>query len=121
MGKLTEHSNNFEQDINSTGIDNQEQKFKKFVFQIYPENIHYIESLPYQKKHDLINHLIKSYRKKEYSAYEEVQGFSNVKKTIVIILALIIGIPLFLYIANISLILTKNSYMDMQKKFEKLF
>jgi phospholipid N-methyltransferase len=104
-------------------LDNEDivRKNKKFVFQIYPENIKFIESFSYQEKHDFINQLISEYRESKIFALEQEKLHSKAKNLLIIILAVIIGIPLLLYIINVSLDLTKASYYDMQTKFEKLF
>lgn len=97
------------------------QKTKKFVFQIYPENIKYIESLSYQEKQDLINTLIMNYKLYQSKEDQTESVLGNIKKIIMNILIIIIGIPLLLYLFNVSLDLTKSNYLEMQRKFEKLF
>ena len=114
MAKLVEYSKKFgNQDI--------VEKPKKFVFQIFPENIDYIESLTYQEKQDFINGLISEYRDRENKYYQDEADYSRLKKIIIYALSIIVGIPLLLIMINFSLDITKNSYLDMQRKFEKLY
>ena len=94
---------------------------KKFVFQLYPENAKYIESLSYQEKQDLVNGLITRHigEKRGEQKKEDLAGW--IKKVVIASLLILVGIPLLLYLANVSLHFTKNSYSDMQNNFEKLF
>ncbi|MFH0703032.1 MAG: hypothetical protein V2B14_05790 [bacterium] len=101
--------------------ENTIQNPKKFVFKIYPENIKYIESLSYQEKQDFINILIKNHRENKHLNYESSQFIKNFVKVIALVIFIIIGIPLLLFLINASLNMTKSSYMDMQRNFEKLF
>jgi len=96
-------------------------KPKKFVFQIYPENIGYIDSLSYEEKHVLINQLISDYRenslKKNFSHTKNKKYSKLIISTVVILLM----IPVILLIINISLKLTNSNYRIYQGNFEKLF
>ena len=114
MAKLVEYSKKFS---NQDLVD----KPKKFVFQIYPENVDYVESMSYQEKQDFVNGLIQEYRDKENVYYQDEADYSRLKKIIIYALSVLVGIPLLLIMINFSLDITKNSYVDMQKKFEKLY
>jgi len=120
--KLTESSNNFKvKKSKYFSEDDIVQGPKKFVFQIYPENVKFIESLSYQEKQDLINHLISESRNEINEKYKYKQHFNWVKKAIITVILILIGIPLLFYLASISLNVTKTNYSEMQSNFEKLF
>ena len=122
MKKLTESSNNFKvKKSKYFSEDDIVQGPKKFVFQIYPENVKFIESLSYQEKQDLINHLISESRNEINEKYKYKQHFNWVKKAIITVILILIGIPLLFYLASISLNVTKTNYSEMQSNFEKLF
>jgi hypothetical protein len=104
-------------DINSDKPHN----IKKFVFQVYDDNIDYVENLSFQDKNDLINTLISNYIVESSESKASKKQFKSIKKSVFIILALIIGIPLIIYMAAVSLHMTKESYLYMQHNFEKLF
>lgn len=106
---------------NSNLTDSETQKTKKFVFQVYSDNIDFVETLSYQDKNDLVNQLLSDYR--SASSYnEKVDNKINLtKKAVIIFLAVVLGIPLILYLTSISLHLTKSSYVEMQNNFQKLF
>lgn len=121
MEKLTESFKNFDTKPKYFSDDDILHGPKKFVFQIYPENIKFIESLSYQEKQDFINHLISESRR-EITGERTYNGYFRwFKKILGFTLAVLIGIPLLLYMANISLDLTKSNYSEMQRNFEKLF
>lgn len=109
-----------EQNIESRG-EMSPNRHKKFVVVIYPENVDFMEQLSYEEKNDLINELIIEYRteeklsKKSYFELEKLRN--NMKKTVLIIVA----IPLIIALLSVSLYLTKNSYVNMQRNFESLF
>jgi hypothetical protein len=94
---------------------------KKFVFQIDPENIKFIESLSYQDKQDLINYLITKSRSEINEEYKYSQLIRRIKKGFIYFILVAIGLPLFFYLASYSLELTKANYSEMQRNFEKLF
>jgi len=94
---------------------------KKFVFQIHPENVKFIESLSYQEKQDFINHLIAQSREEINEEYKHKEYFKWIKKAFTIAMTILIGIPMLFYFTNISLKATKTNYSEMQKNFEKLF
>ncbi|OGH95681.1 MAG: hypothetical protein A2104_05920 [Candidatus Melainabacteria bacterium GWF2_32_7] len=119
---MTESSNNFKvKKSKYFSEDDIVQGPKKFVFQIYPENVKFIESLSYQEKQDLINHLISESRNEINEKYKYKQHFNWVKKAIITVILILIGIPLLFYLASISLNVTKTNYSEMQSNFEKLF
>ncbi|MEI8389628.1 MAG: hypothetical protein WCG23_07045 [bacterium] len=106
---------------NSDSINNETEKSKKFVFQLYDENIDFVESLSYQEKNDILNQLLNDYRLSNIYGKKLVKKASNIKKSVIIFFAVIIGIPLILYLISLSLNLTKSSYTQMQNNFSKLF
>jgi len=101
--------------------DSETQKSKKFVFQVYPDNIEFIETLSYQEKNDLVNQLFDDYRISSIINKKFNRSISIAKKSVIIFFACVIGIPLILYLTSVSLDFTKYSYSEMQKNFEKLF
>jgi len=101
-------------------IKNPIQKSKKFVFQIYPENIDYIESLSHEEKQYIINYLIQLHRDNQLHNYKIEKEGRTLKKIIFIIVCILIGVPLLFFLIGISLDLTRSSYYSMQKNFEKL-
>ncbi len=122
MKKLTESSNNFKvKKSKYFSEDDIVQGPKKFVFQIYPENVKFIETLSYQEKQDFINHLISESRNEINEKYKYKQHFNWVKNAIIIVVLILVGIPLLFYLASISLNVTKTNYSEMQSNFEKLF
>ena len=98
-----------------------ENKSKKFVFVIKPENVKFIESLSYQDKQDIVNQLISKYRNNEQHNSQSNEETLWLKKFIAFATAIIIGIPLLLILLSYSLNLTKNSYLYMQTNFEKVY
>ncbi len=101
--------------------EKQPQKIKKFVIQVYDENISFIESLSSEKKNLLINNLIESYRTESFKVEKKKSVNNKFKKIIILTFLLILGIPLFVMFVNFSLEATLNSYSHMEKNFEKLF
>lgn len=96
-------------------------KTKKFVFHLYGENVDFIDSLPLDKKDELINELLRTYKAGYNTSKQEKYVLNFVKKAALIVLLVIIGTPILMKIVNISLIATLNSYGEMQRNFEKLF
>ena len=122
MEKLAEYFKNFEKQKTYLGnIQENEEKPKKFVFQIYPENIDYVDSLSYEEKHDLINQLLTNYREGFYTEDNSETKTQKLTKTLTVIIILLIAIPVLLFFLNISLDMTKNNYRIFQGNFEKLF
>jgi len=107
--------------FNNYDSENKVQSTKKFVFQIYSDNIEFIETLSYQEKNDLINYLVSEYQVSSNSNKKFNSGFNLAGKITLIILAFAVGIPLLFYILGVSFDLTKASYYSMQQNFEKLF
>jgi len=119
---LAEYFKNFERQKTYSGnIQETEEKPKKFVFQIYPENIDYIDSLSYEEKHDLVNQLLTNYREGLYTKDDFQTGKQKLIKSIINFILLIIIIPILFYFLNVSLNVTKNNYRIFQGNFEKLF
>jgi len=112
---LTEYQENF------STTDSETQKSKKFVFRLYSDNIDFVETLSYQEKNDLVNQLLDDYRGAAIYNKKVNKNISLTKKAVIIFLAIVVGIPLLIYLTSISLDLTKSSYTEMQKNFEKLF
>jgi len=101
--------------------DSETQRAKKFVFQVYSDNIDFVESLSYQEKNDLVNQLLNDYQVSSVINHKFNKSVNLAKKSVIIFLAVVLGIPLILYLASISLHFTKSSYSEMQTNFEKLF
>lgn len=99
----------------------EKKKPKKFVFQINSENVSFIESLSYQDKHYLINQLISGYQNNESSNNQVKNESLWLKKFIAFAVVIVIGVPLLLLLLSFSLTQTKNSYLYMQKNFEKVY
>lgn len=118
---MAENSENFKNIQKRFDKDDLIQNPKKFVFQIAPENVEYVESLEYYEKQELINYLISLY--KNGLLENEQKKISNllIKKIIIITIAILLGIPLLFYLVNMSFSLTKSSYTDMQSNFQRLF
>jgi hypothetical protein len=112
---LTEYQENF------STTDSKTQKSKKFVFRLYSDNIDFVETLSYQEKNDLVNQLLDDYRGAAIYNKKVTKNISLTKKAVIIFLAIVVGIPLLIYLTSLSLDLTKSSYTEMQKNFEKLF
>ncbi len=94
---------------------------KKFVFQLYDENIDFLELMPSGQKNNLINRLIYNYRAEDAQEKKRI-NFRNLCKKIAITVALVlIGLPLLVFLVNFSFEVTLNSYSEMEKNFEKLF
>ena len=108
-----------QEDFNLTA--NETHKSKKFVFQVYSDNVDFIESLSYQEKNDLANQLFNDYRISSVINQKFNRSINIAKKSVAIFLAVVIGIPLLIYLVSISLDFTKSSYFKMQQNFEKLF
>ena len=106
---------------NFNTVDSETQRAKKFVFQVYSDNIDFVETLSYQEKNDLVNKLLNDYQVSSVINHKFNKSVNLAKKSVIIFLAIVLGIPLILYLASISLNLTKSSYVDMQTNFEKLF
>ena len=102
-------------------LSEQIQTPKKFVFQIYPENIDYIESLPYRKKNNLINQLLDNYKFYSIEKKKNDDLINLLKKIAITLLLIVICIPLLIMLVNFSFEVTKNSYSKMERNFEKLF
>ena len=69
---------------NSESINNETEKSKKFVFQLYDENIDFVERLSYQEKNDILNHLLNDYRISNIYGKKLVKKASNIKKSFII-------------------------------------
>lgn len=110
-----------EEKENMNILETEAQTSKKFVFQVYPNNVEFVETLSYQEKNDLINYLLNDY--KNYSVYKQKysKDVDFIKKIVAVVLAIIVGVPLLVYLAGVSFELTNHSYENMQKNFEKLF
>jgi hypothetical protein len=114
MPEFTDNSQNSEEGARG-------RKTKKFVFQLYGENVDFIESMGMDRKNQLINELVQGY-KTGYDATAKSNNFlKQVKKVAIIILAVIVGTPLLIKVVNFSIVSTLNSYSEMQRNFEKLF
>jgi len=98
-----------------------EQLSKKFVFTVKEDNVSFVEGLSYEKKNDLINKLLKQHRSQTFQTMENKDFFNKVKKTVIIILAILVGIPLSIATINFLYDSTVNSYAQMEKNFERLF
>lgn len=118
---MLKNSENYHNQEHFSGSDAEIPKTKKFVFQIEPENINFVEGLSYQEKNDLVNYLLANYKLSSYYNRKKGENIKFAKKAAWIFLAVAVGIPLIIYISSISLKMTKHSYVDMQKNFEKLF
>jgi hypothetical protein len=120
--KLAEYFKNFEKQRTYVGnVQETEDKPKKFVFQVYPENIDYVESLSYEEKNDLINHLLTNYKEGRYNENAFYDRAVILKYVSIIIITLILLVPIFIYFLNISLNMTESNYKIYQSGFEKLF
>ncbi len=97
------------------------KKAKKFVFQIYDENIDFIEALTYERKNSLINSLINDYKVVDINNRKNKAVINGFKTLLILTLSIIICVPLLIFITNFSLKMTLNSYAEMQRNFEKLF
>jgi hypothetical protein len=118
---LAEYFKNFEKQNAYSGNIQEEEKPKKFVFQIYPENIDYVDSLSYEEKHELINQLLSNYRESFYPNNRPQINTERLTKTVTAIVIFSIAIPLFLFLLNVSLDITRSNYRIFQGNFEKLF
>ena len=99
----------------------EEYETKKFVFQIYDENIDFIETLPLNQKNTLINQLIYDYRVEDIKNKKSNELIKFYKRIAATVLLVVIGMPLFLMLITFSLKVTLNSYSQMQNNFQKLF
>jgi hypothetical protein len=96
-------------------------KAKKFVFHLYGDNVDFIDSLPMDRKNQLINELVHGYKTGYDASVKSNNLFKQVKKVIFIVLLVIVAIPLLIKLVNFSVESTLNSYGEMQRNFEKLF
>lgn len=97
------------------------QEAKKFVFQVYGENIELIDSLSAENKNNLINKLLYDYRFKVNENKKNLEKINFWKKIVITVLIAIIGVPLFLMLVNFSFDKTLNSYSKMEQNFQKVF
>lgn len=98
-----------------------ERNFKKFVINVYDDNIEFVDNLSSKEKNDIINQLLAEYQIKNTKSKKLNKIKNEVISYTLIFLALVIGIPLLIKLTAISIKLTKSSYTEMQKNFEKLF
>jgi len=118
---VLKNSENLNEQESLNYMDTEVQKSKKFVFQVYSDNVEFIESLSYQEKNDLINKLLDDYNTSSVINHKFNKSVNITKKAVAIFFAVIIGIPLIIYLTAVSLNLTKSSYVKMQNNFENLF
>ncbi|NLF82615.1 MAG: hypothetical protein GX568_01340 [Candidatus Gastranaerophilales bacterium] len=104
---------------NTTGANR--PKMKKFVFQLYGDNVDFIESLPIEEKNRTINMLVQSYKTTHEFAVQDKKLRKSIKKAVFLVLLLLVGTPMLIKIVNFSIVATLNSYGEMQMNFEKLF
>lgn len=100
---------------------NESKNYKKFVINVHSDNIEFVENLSDKEKNEIVNQLLADYRvkKRENDKYEAIK--TGIKRGIIVFLLIIAGIPFALHLISVSLDMTKSSYTDMQKNFEKLF
>jgi ATP-dependent Zn protease len=98
-----------------------EIKSKKFVFQINPENIKFVDSLSYEDKNIIINQLITNYKDGTYTSNKPQTSTMILKYVISISVIFIILIPVLFFLLNSSMNATKTNYKMYQGGFEKLF
>ena len=96
-------------------------KEKKFVVSIKPENLEFFESLPSEKRTEVVNTIISAYRDEQKDDVDTVKTKKFIKHLIVVVLTIAIGFPLVFYITNASIEATVNSYREVQNNFEKLY
>jgi hypothetical protein len=96
-------------------------KPKKFVFQIYPENISFIESLSYQEKQLIINELISEYRQGNDVPNIITRLINPYKKIITVLVSALIVVSFLVFITSLAWTATKSTDYSMQRNFEKLF
>jgi len=102
-------------------IEQPEEKPKKFVFRIAPENIEFIQNLSQDERSSLINQLIDDHIHRRYVEYEEKKAADRIKTIILTIIIIILGTPFILQLLNFSLVATKSNYGIMQNNFETLY
>lgn len=98
-----------------------EHRSKKFVFNIYQENIPIIESMSYEQKNALINKALQEHLQLSSQNKKERELINFLTKTILMVLLVIGGIPLFIMTINFCFDTTVNSYTKMERNFERLF
>jgi len=118
---LLKNSENLNEQEDFNYMDTEVRKSKKFVFQVYSDNIEFVESLSYQEKNELVNQLFDDYRTSSVINHKFNKSINIAKKAVIIFFAVFVGIPLIIYLAAVSLHFTKSSYVDMQHNFENLF
>lgn len=96
-------------------------KARKFVFQIYPENISFIESLSYQEKQIIINDLISKYRQGNDVPNIISRIINPYKKLISVIITILIVVSFLTFISSLAWNASQLTNYSMQKNFEKLF
>lgn len=97
------------------------QETKKFVFQIFDENIDLVETMSSEQKSNLVNKLLYNYQAELNREKKKTDIIKLCKKAAIVGSVIIIGIPLLLLLVNLSFDLTLNNYSEMQQNFEKLF
>lgn len=99
----------------------EESKTKKFVFNLDENNSHFIENLTYDKKNELINKLIFNHRETVKNNLKNNKFYGTLKKILIFLLCMVIGIPLLIITINFCFDMTVESYSEMEKNFERLF
>jgi hypothetical protein len=94
---------------------------KKFVIEISPENISYIENMNHDERNLFINEILTGYLENENNIYKGKKESGLIKNIVVGFLIVMLGLPLIMMIINMSLSVTLNGYSEMQGNFERLY
>ncbi len=94
---------------------------KKFVFQVFDENIDFIEPMASEQKNALINRLLYNHRIDIAQEKKKTELRNLVKKIAITVIAILIGVPLLITLVNLSFDATFKGYSQMQSNFEIFF
>lgn len=94
---------------------------KKFVFYLSLENAEVIDDMSRDKRNELINSLLDEYVRRDYEEYKSEKTYSFIKKVLIFLLLMTIGIPLIIFLAKVSFDLTHSNYKGMQMNVERLY
>ena len=81
----------------------------------------YFEKMDPEDRADLVNSLVLEHIEKEQKIPEEERIKRLIQHSLVVIVTIAVGVPLFFSLTNASIEATVNSYREVQTNFEKLY
>lgn len=94
---------------------------KKYVVSISSDIVPYFEKIDPEERSELVNCLLFEHIEKEKKTPEEERIKKLIKHSLVVIVTIAVGVPLFFSMTNASIMATVNSYREVQTNFEKLY